>query len=393
MASIHKIGRSRFWYMSYRDADGNQHFKSTKIERSPLAPPKEAALKASEHKRLAMEMALKLEEQERGNPTEIHLRKVVSDISQRVNKRHIEFASVESHFNSWLSRVEKSKSPATHVRYKGAAEAFFESLGAKAKAALSDITPKDVEKFIEHRQVSGKNATTIDTDLKALNRPFALALRQGLILTNPVPAADRPTGAKESKDPFTWEQVAALVRNAKGEWKTAIMIGAYTSARLGDAASMRSGYFDFEKGQLRYTPQKTRGKKKELIVPLHPHLEAYLLKLPEIQTDNGFLCPDLSKVKVGGRRGLSRQFQAIMERADIEQVAVAPNKTGGRTFNKFGFHSLRHSFNSELANANVAPDIRKLFTGHQNDRVHSIYTHHKIETMRRELERALPQLR
>jgi integrase len=380
--------------MSYRDADGGQHFKSTKIEISPLAEPKAKPQRIAENKRLALEMALRLEEEERGNATEVHLRKVVSDISKRINKRGVEFASAENHFNAWLARVEKdkTKSPATHVRYKGVIDSFLECLGAKAKAALSDITPQDIEKYIAYRQEGGKNATTIDTDLKALNRPFSIALRQGLILTNPVPAADRPTGTKESKNPFAWEQVAALVRNSSGEWKTAIMVGAYTSARLGDATSMRSSFFDFEKGQLRYTPQKTRGKKKEIIVPLHPHLEAYLSALPEMKLPNAFLCPDLSKVKVGGRRGLSRQFQTIMEKAGIEQVTIEPQCAGGRAFNKFGFHSLRHTFNSELANANVAPDIRKLFTGHQSDRVHSIYTHHKLQTMRKELERALPEL-
>jgi integrase len=392
MASIQPLPKSRFWYASYRDARGKQHLKSTKIERAPdAATPKERAVKAADNKRLAMDMANRLEEDERGNPTEIQLRKLVADMSQRVNKRRIEFSTVRAYLEKWLATVSKQNSPATHSRYSGAVTGFLESLGPKAEAALADITSQDIEKFIGVRLASGRSATTIDTDLKALNRPFARALRQGLILSNPVPAADRPKASKEPKEPFTYEDALMIVDTADGEWKTAILIGLCSAARLGDCVSLRSSNIDLEKGVMKWRPQKTRASKKEIIAPIHPMLEAHLRKLPQMNKPDAPLCPHLSKAKIGGRSGLSRQFQDIMAEAGIVQKSIAPAQQGGRTFNKFGFHSLRHTLTSLLANAGIAPDIRKSFTGHSDDRTHAIYTHHSIQTMREALIKALPE--
>jgi integrase len=112
--------------------------------------------------------------------------------------------------------------------------AFLASLGAKAGAALMDITPRDVEAFMHTRLANGRNPSTVKVDLKTLNTPFALALRQGLILSNPVAAAEPLKAEKENREPFTFEEIRQLIAAADGEWKTAIILGAFTGLRLGD---------------------------------------------------------------------------------------------------------------------------------------------------------------
>jgi hypothetical protein len=193
MASIAKLPRRRFWFAFYRDATGRQHCKSTKLEHSPTAAsPKERTEAVSKNKRLATEIALRLEEAERGNSVESHLRKVLSEISHRVNKQRLEFAVTRTFLNDWVTRAERRKSSATATRYKGTIKKFLDSLGPKAEGTLADITPQDVQKFVATRLTGGRNATTVMVDLKTLNAPFALAMRQGLVLSNPVPAADAP---------------------------------------------------------------------------------------------------------------------------------------------------------------------------------------------------------
>jgi integrase len=217
-------------------------------------------------------------------------------------------------------------------------------------------------------------------DLKTLNAPFALAMRQGLVLSNPVPAADAPRAEKESREPFTWEQVGKLVKCAKGDWKTAILLGAFTGQRLGDCVSITWDAVDMDKHLLRFRPQKTRHKKRDLVLPLHPDLEQHLMDLPAKKGE--LLCPALSKTKIGGRSGLSRQFHGIMKAAKIEKQTIEAGGDEGRTFNKLSFHSLRHTYVSELANAGIAPDVRKLLSGHSDDRSHAVYTHTQIDTLR-----------
>src|SRR5271169_6708591 len=103
MASITKHPQSRFWHAFYRDADGKQHSASTKVEHAPVgATQKETAMKAANSRRLAQDIANQLEEAERGNPTEVHLRKLLDDLSSRVNKRRLEFKQTRTYLNEWI---------------------------------------------------------------------------------------------------------------------------------------------------------------------------------------------------------------------------------------------------------------------------------------------------
>jgi integrase len=383
MASIQRLPKSRFWYASFRDATGAQHLKSTKIEHAPDGTtPKERAERAAANRRSAIEWATRIEEEGRGNAAEAQLRKVLSELSQRVNKRRLEFAETETYLRKWLDTVKASKSPATHIRYSGAVEGFLESLGPKAKATLADITAQDVQAYTQSRLDAGRNETTVTVDVKALNRPFSLALRQGLILTNPVQCSDAPKGEQESKAPFSQEQLTKIFKAIKGEWKTAAMLSLYLGARLGDCTQFRSEFLDFAKHTVTFRPQKSRRKKRDITLPMDASLEAYLLDLPGADEPGHFLCPTLAKAKIGGRRGLSRQFSDIIEKAGVEQEWIEPAKEGGRRFGKYGFHSFRHTFTSLLANSGVAQDVRKLMTGHTDDKSHAKYTHATVETMR-----------
>lgn len=348
-------------------------------------------------------MAMRLEEAERGNATEIHLRKLLSDVSERVNQRRLEFKSADTFLNDWVARAKKTKSVGTHERYRGIVQNFLKSLGSRAKAKLADISVQDVQKFIEMRLEGGRNPSTVRTDCKILNAPFALALRQGLSLANPVAAAEIPEGAKESRIPFTREQVGDLLKacdrlakkdvdNAElwKEWKTSILIGFYTGIRLGDAVGVNLAAFRFDRHLLNVRPQKTSRKKRDLVIPLHPHLEAHILAL-RIEGDQKPVCPVLAQRKVSGKYGLSLQFHSILSEAGVKQETVEAKGEAGHDFHKYTFHSLRHSFVSELANAGIAPDVRKLLAGHSDEKSHAVYTHTHLVVLRKAIE-SLPRV-
>jgi len=78
--------------------------------------------------------------------------------------------------------------------------------------------------------------------------------------------------------------------------------------------------------------------------------------------------------------------------AGIES-AKARERAGkaGRSLSALSFHSLRHSFNSALANAGVSQELRQKLTGHASAEINAHYTHHEIETLRRAVE-AIPRL-
>jgi integrase len=63
---------------------------------------------------------------------------------------------------------------------------------------------------------------------------------------------------------------------------------------------------------------------------------------------------------------------------------LGKEKSGkGRRFRALGFHSLRHTFISKLANADISPDVRKEITGHSSDEIHRRYVHLELAAQQR----------
>jgi integrase len=94
----------------------------------------------------------------------------------------------------------------------------------------------------------------------------------------------------------------------------------------------------------------------------------------------GAFFPSLANTKTGT---LSTIFTRIMRTAGIPRDIVE----AGDVVKRRSFHSLRHSFASWLAEADVHADIRQKLTGHKSAGIHQRYTHHDEA-----LDRAVGQL-
>lgn len=390
MASIHKDRRSAYWQAAFRDASGRQKIRSTKIEHTPDALPGETAAdtrrRRVENERSARLLATEFEESLRGRRTEIQMRKTFEAISRAVQRSPMEFETCRAFLETWLAREKSSLAEGTYKRYAGTVAAFLKSLevAGRGDAMLNDIRPDDVETFKAARLAAGIKAATVRADLRSLNVPFAVALRAGKLLSNPVAAVKSPNRVSQSRDIFTATEINLLIKEAlesEPEFATAIMLASYAGLRLGDAVKLTWEAVDTVSKTLTLTPQKTARKGRKLVIPIHPLLEAHLLALPMPSDGKAPLCPSLCKLETGGHSGLSRKFQAIMRRAGVEQKAISAQGEG-RTFNARTFHSLRHSFVSRLQAAEVPPDLRKQLAGHSDDKTHAIYTHTELKTLR-----------
>ena len=119
-------------------------------------------------------------------------------------------------------------------------------------------------------------------------------------------------------------------------------------------------------------------------VPIHQDLYEYLFALPRSEGPKKPVFPRLFNKPGAGKSGLSMSFKRLMERAGIDD-GVAHKKDGklGRNVSRLSFHSLRHSFNSAMANADVPLEIRQKLTGHASQDMNKHYTHLELETVRR----------
>jgi integrase len=350
-----------------------------------------------------MEFCLALERTEgmakRGTLTETRARELIGEVLERTTGESVAFFTAEAWFQHWLSGKEIAKAEGTFAKYAHMTESFISHLGGRAKLNVAAIGPKDIASFRDAQIASGKSATTVRFTVRKLSIPFNAARRQGLVTVNPVEAVELPAtgkGDEESdttRDAFTPEQVEALldaatvrehgkpVFEAGAEWRGAILFAYFTGARLQDVANITWNGIDLPAHTVTFRAKKTG---KLVTVPMHSELENYFLSLPTSDNGKAFVFPKLAGRGTGGRNGLSMTFSRIMARAKVAGEILHAASKGGkdRTVRSLTFHSLRHSFNSAMANAGVAQEVRMKLTGHATAAVNSGYTHHEFEPLR-----------
>ncbi len=208
-------------------------------------------------------------------------------------------------FKDWIASKEANNAASTAVRYKQIVEEFVEHLGLRAKRPLSAVAPRDVETFLAKRKKAGCSPTTINQDGKILRAAFEKAHKQGVIILNPAAAIDLPEKDSVERGTFNAAEVKMLVNVARGEWKTLILLGYYTGARLSDCCRMEWKDVDLAAGVLSYVQRKTG---KLVHVPLHPELQICLEKLAISDKPQIFVMPGMADKGPGGRHGLSESF-------------------------------------------------------------------------------------
>lgn len=371
MASVHKRPNSKYWHAAWRDVHGKLILRSTK----------------QTDRTKALAFALECERAEKlagaGSLSEAQARKIVADILERTgNGDELRNHTIQDWLNEWIAGKEARRSDATAIRYKHVIELFADHLGTKAKRSLSSLTTRDIQSFLTKRQKGGCSPSTVQMDGKILRTALNQARREGLISINPSEAVELPRRNSVERGTFSAEEIQKLVDAAQGEWKTLILIGYYTGARLSDCCSMEWDRVDLKQGTLAYHQQKTN---KQIALPMHPDLHHHLTIMAKKGKSQKFIMPGMAGKGPGGRHGLSESFKRIVRKADLDLQTVQGG--GDRKISRRTFHALRHSFTSALANAEVASELRMKLTGHSSEAIHRGYTHHELNILRNAVEK------
>jgi integrase len=373
MASLWKRHTSPYWFCCYTNADGQRLKKSTK----------------QTDRKKAWEVCLAIDRAEQfaknGTLTEQTAKKIIGEIVERATGEPLHNMAANEWFTEWVAGKAQSKSMTTIERYKQVARDFLGSLGQRQTVSLTHVTPKDIRAYRNGELAAGKSNKTANISVKIVSVAFNAALRQGYITTNPCTAIEGLPEQTAERSNFTPKDVEKLVRAADGDWQGAILFAYYTGARLSDVANMRWSAISLDDGMIKFCPRKTR---KQVVIPLHSDLERHLLKSPGI--GKAFLFPSLAEKRTGGKNGLSGHFKAIMGKAGIHGK-ITRHTAEGRANTSLSFHSLRHSFNSAMANAGVSQEIRMKLTGHASAGMNTGYTHHELEPLRAAI-RVIPSL-
>ena len=109
---------------------------------------------------------------------EARARKVVSDILENAGEAALEVQTVESFLREWLQQKENEN---TRERYKLVVDRFLSCMGKKSKSLISNISHRDILRFIKSRKDAGLASKTVLVDTKVLGTAFRLAMRLGMV--------------------------------------------------------------------------------------------------------------------------------------------------------------------------------------------------------------------
>ena len=290
--------------------------------------------------------------------------------------------TVRAYVEMWLARTKGEVSPATWVKYEKTARLFLASLGGKAEHDMSAVKREDITRFRDE-QGCRVATSTANVALKIVRLIFAAAEMDEVISRNEARLVKKLKVGPEAgskRRAFTLQELQKLLSVCDEEWRSLVLFGFYTGARLGDLAFLTWQNLDLESGELAYTSRKTR---RTVIVPLSDALRTNIEAMPAGDDPRQPIHPRAwETVKREGRTGtLSRQFGELLADAGL----VAPRshaakkdgagRSGRRAVSEVSFHCLRHTANTLMKKAGVPEAVVRDIVGHDSAEVSRLYTH------------------
>lgn len=369
MATVFWKGKQ--WIAQWYRPDGSRVKRGTKCE------------KKREAERLAAEMEAKdrKAETKHGRAFEEILSRIAADARsgklstdrstdyltelRRVADPDFKIVSLADYLTGWRESRKPHVETSTADAHEYMQTRLEKHLGKNVMASpITELTREQVERALRKSKDSGLKGSSVNQELRILRQALKQAHDDGLISKNPTSGIKPfPESDSVERAPFEAEEVRRMIDHPKTteEWQGMILFGAHTGLRLSDVAAL--GRHNIEGTDIVIRPKKTKRSKKTIRIPLTPPLLAW------IGDKQGAFFPRAASVKVAT---LSTQFPRIMARAAVPADVTLPGGIAARR----SFHSLRHSFTSWLAEADIHADVRQKLTGHSSAAVHAKYTHH-----------------
>lgn len=369
MATIYKRGGA--WYAQFKGLDGKRVTRPTgssrKREASQIAADMEAEARRerTEATHLPKQFSAIIEAAAReaasGDLTLARAEELLHRLRSIANPDFRE-VNVGEWFREWIDAQAAHVAPSTLSGYNDAHRRMIAALGARTAAKpLSDLTAAEVRGGLA-KIAKTVRASTANMDLRAFRRALEAATRDRLASVNVAKSVKPlPEDDSEERAPFTPEEVRKLIDTATDdETKGLILIAAHTGLRMGDV--LRLGRANIQGKTLVIRPDKTKRQRKTITVPMTPPILGWIRKR------KGEFFPSLSKKTKSTN---STNFGRLMKKAGVPRaVIIAGDVEAVRSF-----HSLRHSFTSWLAEADIHSDVRQKLTGHSSAGIHGTYTH------------------
>jgi integrase/recombinase XerD len=275
------------------------------------------------------------------------------------------------HIESQEQSIRLSKFQEEYVSYskRSKSNSYVKSINlsfSQLKSFTGDIslhylTTRILDQFISTAYARSKGAAGLY--YRTLKAAFSKAIVWEYITENPLKRIKEPKQVKSFPIFICKEELEKIVDKAKHQLLKDIIITAFfTGMRLGELLSLNWSWIDLNNNLIIIKNSNCfiTKSKKERIIPIHQKVKEILIHRSSIDGKSDFVFYRYDGVKLN-EDFISKQFKKAVRAAKLND--------------DIHFHSLRHSFASNLVQRGVNLYVIKELLGHEDIKTTQVYSH------------------
>lgn len=282
-------------------------------------------------------------------------------------KQKVKFISLSDFKDEYLTHVKTTLSADYAITVRVSFDLLIKTVGVKP---IKDITPFEAERFISETYQRTKHGAK--TYYIALKSAFNKAVTWNYLSENPFTKVKIPKVPKNNPLFITEPEFNKILEKEPNPlMRDLFSFAFYTGARLGEIISLRWEAVSLNERLIRIanTETFTTKSKKERVVPIIDKLNNLLeSRHPKILNID-------RKELVFSKAGFPYNPDYISRRFKRAVIASGLNP-------KIHFHTLRHSFASNMVRHGVSIFAVKELCGHQDVSTTQIYSHLTVDSLR-----------
>jgi len=263
--------------------------------------------------------------------------------------------------DEYLEYVANNRSP----KYIKSIELSFRQLLLYSRNIyLQDLDARLLDYFVSEKFSSSPAAASLY--FRTLKAAFSKAVVWGYIDENPLKKIRPPKLVKSIPSFISKDEFDIILRNTNSVLlKQIFNIAFYTGMRLGEIVNLRWDWIDFDRNLLIVKNSKdfNTKNKQERTIPLNCKAKEVFKKKQNLNFDGCENCYIFYRVKGFklNEEYISKQFKFTIRRAGLSE--------------DIHFHTLRHSFASNLVQKGVTIFVLKELLGHKSISTTLVYSH------------------
>ncbi|MGH8897552.1 MAG: tyrosine-type recombinase/integrase [Egibacteraceae bacterium] len=287
--------------------------------------------------------------------------------------------TIEAFLERWVRDSLPLSNRAARTVASYAATVRLHLVPGLGRVKLAKLTPAHVQRFLREELEAGKGRRTVEVSHAVLRIALGQAEAWGLVRRNVAKLVKGPGGRAAEKEPFTIAEQAAILSAARNERLYPLFVTALaTGMRLSELLGLRWRDVDLRAGTVLVTNQlsygtrelaKLKSKASQRMIPLPARATAVLREHRKAQLQQPADPESLGSALVFrstvgtplSQRNVLRVWNRVLERAAVRHR---------------GFHHLRHTYGTSLAERGVHERVAQELMGHADSRTtREIYTH------------------